>query len=84
MCRFAADLFAAEIDLAARYAHKTGDAIDQGGLARPVGPDDSQDFAGLQIEADMIEGQYAPKGLGDFLHLQERRAAHTLTHLSNC
>ena len=49
---------------------EAADAIEHGGLAGPVGPNETEDLAFIDIERDIVEGDDAPKTLGERLYLE--------------
>ena len=72
-----------EKDVAGVDLDKPGDAIDQGGLARPVRSDDAEDIPGENLEADPGQGLDAAEGLADIPDFQQGFGTHTLIHFSN-
>jgi hypothetical protein len=74
---------AAKENAAGGRPDKAGDAVDHRRLARPVGPDDAQDFALEHIEADAVECDDPAERLGDVLDPQNRFNRHMEVHLSN-
>src|SRR6266849_5647814 len=62
---------AADLALVARL--DAGDAVEQRGLARAIGPDQAVDAAGLEAERYAIHGGDAAKALEDTVHLEDGR-----------
>jgi hypothetical protein len=56
--------FAPEKHPAGCFFDESGHAVDDGGFAGSVGPDDAQDFTLVQIEADLVQGPDAAEGFG--------------------
>ena len=50
------DVLAVEIDLSRRWLVDAGDDVEEGGLARAIGPDESGDGAALDDEGRAIHG----------------------------
>ena len=71
--RQAADIAAAKNHPAGQRPVEAGDDIDAGGLARPVGADQPQHFAGGDVKTHAGQGAKAAKRLDQILHTQERR-----------
>jgi hypothetical protein len=59
---FAGDIFATEKNLTGSQVDKTGNTVDQGGLAGAVGADQSQELALIQGEGDIPQGN--PRSVG--------------------
>jgi len=72
-----------EINTAGCRLDKTGNAVDDGGLAGSVGTDDAQNFPAVDFKTDPIEGDDAAEGLGYLFDLQNRFSRHIWVHLSN-
>jgi len=47
------------------------DAVDHGGLARAVGPNQAQAFTALHMQVDRIEGREAAKVLADVVYFED-------------
>src|SRR5262249_1211551 len=63
-------------DVAAVRLVDPGEDVEQGGLARSVGPDDAGDHALVEGEVDAVDRHQAAEPLGDAPGLEEHRAAH--------
>jgi hypothetical protein len=81
--RLSCDVPAFEKDLARRHRDETGDAVDQGRLAGPIGADDAQDFSLLHIKTDPVQSQDAAESLGRLFDVEHGRLGHIFTHRSN-
>ncbi len=64
---------ALEEDLALVRVVEAADHVEQGGLARAVGPDDGHDLAAADLEAHPLEGLHRPEAHADPVDLEERR-----------
>ena len=73
--RQAGDGFAVQQHLAAIGHQLAAHHIEGGALACAVGADQGQQFASLQIEADVLHSFHAAKGLADVLYLQQAHDA---------
>jgi len=60
----------------------SGDEVEEGGLPRPVGTDDSHDFPFLDPEAGLVHGQKIIEGFDDGLNFQHLRGAPFAPFLS--
>ena len=49
----------------------TGDGVEAGGLARAVGPDQAEDLAALDVEADRVQGGQTAELDGEILGRQQ-------------
>ena len=49
-------------------------ALDRGGLARSVGPDQAEDLTALDVEGHRVDGDHVWISLGQRLHSNDRRA----------
>ena len=58
--RVVVDLAFVELDLAAAGLQNARDGLEQGGLARPVGPDDGDDLARRDVQRDPLEDPQFP------------------------
>jgi hypothetical protein len=63
------EAFASEENITVGIRKKTVDAVKQGRLACPIGPDEAHNLALADIEAHLAKGVQSPKGLGDSLNL---------------
>src|SRR3989441_14075 len=68
------DVLAPEAHVAVRGAQHACDAVEEGGLARPVGADDAEQLARLDAQADPAQRGEAEEMLGEVLDLEERHA----------
>src|SRR5207249_11763962 len=68
----ALDLTVQQADDAARRGADAGDAVEKGGLAGAVGPDDGIHLAGLNDNAEAAYREQAAIGLVDLLALEDR------------
>ena len=50
---------------------RTGNAADQGGLARSVGADQTQTLAATHLQVDFMQGCESAKVLGDFAYFED-------------
>src|SRR5439155_20492831 len=69
-----ADRLALEADLAAVAPQRARDQVQGGRLARSVGPDKAEDFAGGDGEADIVDRHQPAERLADIVELEERAA----------
>src|SRR5690242_13074123 len=60
---------AAEPDLATGGPVDAGHRVEAGGLSGSVRPDQAEDLALAQREADLVEGEYAAEAEGNVVHL---------------
>ena len=67
---------ALELDRATCQLRDPCDDVDQRRLAGAVRPDQAHDLAGMDVEADVLDGHDTAEVLGGVAHLQNRRA-HT-------
>src|SRR5690606_633890 len=74
----AADRLAGETDLPRARAKRARDQIEHRGLAAAIGTDKAQQFAILDPEGDVVDGDEAAEGLADMLDT-EQGAAHSGT-----
>ena len=65
-----------EVHLPAVGPVKPGDGVDQGGFARAVGADQTQDLAGLNLQINAIQGMDATKVFGQIGDRQDVRGLH--------
>src|SRR5262249_43820585 len=73
MHRQSDDVAAFVHDLAARrWPDEAGDAVEQRGLAGPVGADDAEDRLRIDVEGNRIEGVYAAETHRDVLKAKNR------------
>ncbi len=72
----ARDVAAVEMDAAFVGMQFTGELRDQGGLAGAVGTDDGVDFAGRDLEVDVVGGRQPAEALDQFVDGEQR--AHWL------
>src|ERR1035437_3914533 len=63
--------FAQEANLARTDKIHAGDAVEQGALASPVGPDQGHDLAGAHAQAYVVVGHQAAKTLEYAFDLEE-------------
>ena len=50
-----------KVDHACGRVVDAADQVEDGGLACPIGADQGEDFAALDVEADLVDGQHAAK-----------------------
>ena len=62
-------------DVAPVRPEEPADAVEQGGLARAVGPDDAQDVAILDSEADALQRLHAAEPFAQVVHGEQAHAA---------
>src|SRR5580765_972372 len=77
------DFLALELDRAAVVAQRTRNAVDQRGLARAVGPDQTEALTRGDGDAHLRQRGEAAEVLGHALHPEERRAHRFLTNFRN-
>src|SRR6185503_10832159 len=65
------DLLALEEDPAAVGEERARHAVDQRGLARPVGADQAESLARLHVQRQPVQRGESPEALGETLDLQE-------------
>src|SRR5439155_5873492 len=61
-------------DLAFVHPERTGEAVEHRALAGAVRADDSENFAGPYLEADIVDGDEAAEPALGAIHLQEKLA----------
>src|SRR5215470_7676594 len=82
--------YAGDVDAVEEHPHRVrpgeaGDAVDRGGLPRPVRADQADDLAGFDREAQVVQGAHAVVGLGQSGDPElPARSAGPLSHLSPC
>ena len=69
----AVDAVSLQTDLTRRRCHRARDAIEQGGLAGAVRPDDREDLSRVDGEADVTERLQAAERLAHVAQFQQRR-----------
>src|SRR5262249_51524253 len=67
----AADRVTAEADLSRRTRQRAREEVDEGGLARAVGADETEDLARLEVEAHLRHRGESPEPLGHTPRLDE-------------
>ena len=67
-----------EIDRPCVRPDDAGDAVEERGLARAVGPDEAEDLAAVQVQRHAIESDDAAKPHGQVAHAEHRHATFTL------
>jgi hypothetical protein len=67
------DRLTIEDDLAAIRLIDPGEDLHQGALAGAVLPDQPEDFAGMDFEANVLQGEHAGEALGDLLDPEQGR-----------
>ncbi len=75
------DPLAEEEHLAACHAQHARDQVEGRGLAGTVGPDQADDLAGADLEADVIDRHQAAELLADGLHVEHQLARGGLAAL---
>ena len=76
--RDARDVLALEDDRAARRVVDPADQVEHRRLARAVGPDDREDLALADVEADIVDGADAAEADREVGHLEQGFAAHRM------
>ena len=76
----AADAVAAEEDLTLRERVNAGDEVEDGGLARAVGTDETVDLALLDLKGDVAHGGQTAEALGHMVKLQNDFVTNSFTH----
>src|SRR3970282_870608 len=66
------DVASLEHDAALVVVQRPGDAVDERGLARAVGPDEAEALAGRDVERDAFERREAAEALGQAPDFQQR------------
>ena len=74
----AGDRAARERDLAAVGAQRPREQVEHRGLAGAVRPDQPENFAGLHVEADIVDGDETAKSPLRVAHLKKQRAGRRL------
>ena len=69
----ARDVSAEEADLARARRQRSGDQVEHGALAGAVGTDQADDLAGLDLEADIVDGDQAAEALDGAVDSEQRR-----------
>src|SRR2546425_3304824 len=69
------DVLAVEEDAPAAGAQHAGQAVEERGFAGPVRTDDGADLAGLDGDADVVEGGESAEADGQAVGLEQWRAA---------
>jgi hypothetical protein len=57
---------------------EAGDAVEDGGLARPVGADQGGDFAPAGLEREVVDGHQAAEAHRQVLDLEDRVVVHAV------
>ena len=69
--RVAGQLLAPVEDLARRRLQQPGEAVEERGLARPVGPDEADDLPLAHVEVDVVHRHQPAEALGDLPGLED-------------
>jgi hypothetical protein len=72
--RLRRQLHAGEGDRPRRRLVQAGEAVEEGGLAGTVGPDQPDDLTGVHLQADVVDGLEAAELHDDVAGVEQQRA----------
>src|SRR5690606_22516360 len=75
---FARDGLTRKRDLPRARPQSAGDQIEHRGLARPVGPDETDELAVLDVERNIVDRDETAECLASVVHVEQRRAHGTV------